>query len=239
MIDVGWITFHRWVFDEPHSLGEVVFPNLPGAVAWHAGPDSPLGEDGQRTGTGTSWACAGFFAERSDAEAALDSAETLFAEVPAHSEAFHALLRPIRFAGVCHWLTDAGAAFRPASEDPGGPVVVLTSAGYDISPSGPDASQIARMKDFRTNVDAVRDWYDTLDGNIVAGNFATGGDGMTFTLWRSDADLTAAAYGAGAHRTQLDRQRAEGLADRTSYTRTRVLRHMGHWDGRDPVAEVA
>ena len=97
----------------------------------------------------------------------------------------------------------------------------------------------ARMRDFRENVDRVRAWYDEIDGNIINGNFATGTDGMTFSLWRSDDALRTGAYGPGLHRAQLDRQKAERLADRTSYTRTRLLRHTGTWDGRDPLTEVA
>jgi hypothetical protein len=235
MVEVGWITFHRWFFDSEQTVGALTLPAPEGAAWWHFGPDSPIGPDGLRTGRGRSWAGAGFFADLAAADRVLDDPAVQFPDLPAHGEAFHCLLRPIRFSGDCRWLSGANATLAVAEADPGGPAVVLTSAGYDDM--GPE--QTARMRDFRENVDRVRAWYDEIDGNIVNGNFATGTDGMTFSLWRSDDALRAGAYGPGLHRAQLDRQKAERLADRTSYTRTRLLRHTGTWDGRDPLIEVA
>ena len=37
----------------------------------------------------------------------------------------------------------------------------------------------------------------------------------------------------------VDRHRAEGLADRTSFTRFRVLSSAGTWYGVDPAAQTA
>jgi len=234
MIKIGWITFHRWLFVDEHTPDTLAIAAPEGAVWWHCGADSPVGPDGLRTLRGRSWAGAGFYRDRPSADRVLDDPGARFPHLPAFVEDFHCLLRPIRFHGDCRWLERADAEIAVADSDPDGPVVVLTSAGYDDI--GPD--QHARMLDFRNNVDAVRAWYDSIDGNIVNGGYATGTDGMTFSLWRSDAAMRDAAYGAGLHRTQLDRQKSERMADRTSYTRTRLMRHSGTWDGRDPVAEV-
>ena len=234
MVKVGWITFHRWLFLEEQAPDTLVIPAPEGAVWWHSGADSPIGPNGFRTGRGCSWAGAGFYEDEAEAHHVLDELEAQFTDLPAFAENFHCLLRPIRFFGDCRWLDGANAELAVAASDPGGPVVVLTSAGYDDT--GPD--QYARMRDFRENVDRVRAWYDTIDGNIVNGSFTTGTDGMTFSLWRSDKSLRDAAYGEGLHRTQLDRQKSERMADRTSYTRTRMMRHLGTWNGRDPVSEV-
>lgn len=235
MIEVGWITFHRWLFDSEQAAGALTIPAPSGAAWWHFGADSPVGPDGFRTGRGRSWAGTGFFADRAAADRILDDPAAQFPDLPAHAEAFHCLLRPIRFSGDCRWLAGADAMLTVADSDPGGPVVMLTSAGYDNM--GPE--QHARMRDFRKNVDRVRACYDEIDENIVNGNFAIGTDGMTFSLWRSDDALRAGAYGPGLHRTQLDRQKTSKLADRTSYTRTRLLRHSGTWDRRDPLSEIA
>lgn len=236
MLKVGWITFHRWLFENEQSADTLTVDAPSDVVWWHCGADSSVGRDGFRTERGRSWAGAGFFEDRAKAEHVLDDVSSQFPNLPEWGEEFHCLLRPIRFSGVCNWLARADAELAVAADDPGGPLAVLTSAGYDDM--GP--SNHARMRDFSENVDRVRAWYDTLEGNIVNGNFATGSeDGMTFSLWRSDDDMRAAAYGQGVHRTQLDRQKAERMADRTSYTRTRMLRHFGTWHGRDPAAGVA
>jgi hypothetical protein len=232
MPTIRWITFHRWLLDDAHAAGAASIAPPPGAEWWHVGPDSPIGPDGARTGVGRSWGGAGFFADRAAAEAVIDDPDAQFDGVPPHSEAFHCLLVPIRFAGSCNWLEACGGALEIAEADPGGPVAVMTSAGYEPESAG----DLARISDFRENVDRVRAWYDTLEGNIVNGNFMTGVDGMTFSLWRSDAALRQAAYGPGVHRAQLDRQQAERMADRTSYTRSSVLRCAGVWNGAPPLA---
>jgi hypothetical protein len=58
-----------------------------------------------------------------------------------------------------------------------------------------------------------------------------GTDGITFSLWRDDASMMAAAYRPGVHRTQLDRYRVEHTADRSSFTRARIMCCSGTWDG--------
>ena len=63
MVEVGWITFHRWFFDSEQAAGALTLPAPEGAAWWHFGPDSPIGPDGLRTGRGRSWAGAGFFAD--------------------------------------------------------------------------------------------------------------------------------------------------------------------------------
>lgn len=235
MIRVGWVTFHRWFFKEEQGMDSLTIAAPMDTVWWHCGADSPIGPDGFRTGRGCSWAGAGFFQDRGAADRVLDDLALHFPDLPPYIEEFHCLLRPIRFSGECRWLDRADAELAVADSDPSGPVAVLTSAGYEDM--GPDHH--ARMLDFRENVDTVRAWYDTIEGNIVNGNFATGTDGMTFSQWRSDAALRDGAYGPGVHRTLLDRQKTERMADRTSYTRARMLRHCGKWHGRDPVAEIA
>jgi hypothetical protein len=65
-----------------------------------------------------------------------------------------------------------------------------------------------------------------------------GDDGVTMSIWRSDAVMIGAMYKPGTHRTQLDRYKSEKTADRTSFTRFRMLRTLGRWDGTDPL-EVA
>ena len=60
-------------------------------------------------------------------------------------------------------------------------------------------------------------------------------DPLTVTLWRDAASARAFAYGPGVHKTQMLRQREQNLADRTSFTRCRILRAEGTWHGRNPL----
>lgn len=60
-------------------------------------------------------------------------------------------------------------------------------------------------------------------------------DGMTFSIWKTDDATRKAAYGDGTHRTCLDAQKSDKLADRTCYLRNRVMASKGTWRGVDPV----
>lgn len=107
MIEVGWIIFHRWLFDTEQPVGALTIPAPAGAAWWDFGADSPAGPDGFRTGRGRSWAGTGFFADRTAADRVLDDPAAQFPDLPAHAEAFHCLLRPIRFSGDCRRLAGA------------------------------------------------------------------------------------------------------------------------------------
>jgi hypothetical protein len=92
-----------------------------------------------------------------------------------------------------------------------------------------------RRADFLRNIDRVIDWYATLPTNLARANFSLRSmghiDGLTVSVWESDEAMMAAAYNPGIHRTQVDRDKAEHTADRSSFTRTRLLRAKGSWDG--------
>lgn len=46
------------------------------------------------------------------------------------------------------------------------------------------------------------------------------------------------AYRAGPHRTELDRQRAKSTVDRSSFTRFRLVRTAGEWEGLDLAGQL-
>ena len=58
-------------------------------------------------------------------------------------------------------------------------------------------------------------------------------DAITMSLWLSDAAMTKTMYGPGVHRQEIDRFKREKTLDRTSFTRLRVLRTLGRWNGLD------
>jgi hypothetical protein len=113
----------------------------------------------------------------------------------------------------------------------------MTTAGYHMGP----ALDMARVIDFRVHVDKVHAWLQSVDGRVASQVFTphtVGDDGVTMSLWRSDTVMVNAMYKPGTHRTQVERQKRDVLADRTSFTRFRVLETRGRWGGVDPV-EVA
>lgn len=229
-----WATLHWIRFGEvetPQSLDLSGFP--PGAASWKIGPDGPVGPDGTRLPSNI-WCAVGLYPERADAEVLLDEPACM-PFLSRAEEAWHALLKPFAHRGECNHLDRdrPGALFHIEGHDPGGTLVVMTTAGYDM---GPDLD-VDRVVDFRRNVDAVRDRMVTTDGNIATQVFTPhvrGDDGLTTSIWRDDASMIAEAYRPGAHRERVDRHMREAMADRTSFSRLRVLRSRGTWRGRDP-----
>jgi len=78
-----------------------------------------------------------------------------------------------------------------------------------------------------------------IDGLHSQHAFTTAGfvaDGFTFTFWRDDSAMRTFAYRPGVHKEQMDRYKKIHNADRTSFTRLRVLDSVGTWNGTDPLA---
>ena len=92
--------------------------------------------------------------------------------------------------------------------------------------------------DFRRNVDRIRLVAEAAENNLAVQVFAPdvrGDDGVTMTVWRDDAAMTAFAYRAGHHRDEVGRYKRHKTADRTSFTRLRSLGTSGTWHGSCPV----
>jgi hypothetical protein len=230
----SFVTFHRVRFPEHVSAHQRQFAGPESAVHWLSGPDSRQAENGLRTWTSPVWCGLAFYASRVDAEQSFENPPPIpiFGEAV---EAWHALLCPFGHRGQTDWFgsLESAAQFKPLA-DPGGPLVVMTSAGYNPLPPEELKKDLPRRIDFITNIERVLAYFATLPGNIVRSNFqlrAPGHDGLTFTLWRDDAAMNEAAYRPGVHRTQLDRYKTEHTADRSSFTRARLLRCKGTWDG--------
>lgn len=154
-------------------------------------------------------------------------------------EEWHAVLVPFTHRGEVNWRgsVEDGTAICVSSDPQAGPLVVITSAGYNSRT--PD--QIPRIARLVRGIQHVVDFYGTCDGSLrrvsTAGGFDSR-DGFTVTLWRDDRAMSQAAYGEGTHRTLMDISRDGSLFDRSSFTRARIVTSSGSWDG-DPVAEWA
>ena len=228
---VHWLKFPGIVTPETLRLGES--PSR--CTCYKLGPDGPVGADGLRTPSNV-WCAVALFEDRTPAEAALEQHARFLPSFGEAVESWHALLLPVAHRGECNHFERANPRpmFEIGADDPGGPLFVMTTAGYVPPPA------LERVVDFRRHVDKVRHWLEqSIDGRIASQVFAPhtlGDDGVTMTLWRSDAAMIDAMYRPGIHREQIDRHKRDKLADRTSFTRFRVLATRGAWGGRDLLA---
>jgi hypothetical protein len=170
------------------------------------------------------------------AQSVIDKPATHLGFTADAQRSWHGLLHPIAHRGEINWFSmeQENVVLVPADNDPGGRLVVLTTAGYDPLPPDDLQADMPRRIAFASNVERVRGWYATLPGNLATGvfNFALlGTDGMTFSVWQDDAAMMEAAYRNGTHRTQVDRYKSEKTADRTSFTRARLVQSSGAWHG--------
>jgi hypothetical protein len=203
-------------------------------LSWKFGPDGPVGPNGYRLPSNT-WCGVALFAGEAAAKSAFEARHAYLPHLDAAVESWHARLVPVEHRGECNHLdrTDPGKIFETGAPDPGGPLLVMTTAGFNAGAAP------ARLVDFRIHVDKVRDWLASIDGNVARQVFTphtVGDDGVTFSIWRDDAAMINAMYMPGTHRTQMDRYKSEKTADRTSFTRFRALGTTGCWQGVDPIA---
>ena len=174
----------------------------------------------------------------------LGSAERFLAERAAWldeaREVWRGILEPFRHHGAANYLDPAHPGRLFGSMMPAnlvdGPVVALTTSGWNLG----EGLDMTRVREFGAGVLAVRASMTGVPGLRSQQSFFFPGvlecDPITLTFWRDEASIRAFAYGQGSHRRHLDRHRAEGLADRTSFTRLRVLSSTGTWYGDDPAA---
>lgn len=227
-----WLTIHRLRFPEPVSSLERVFPPVAGPDCWLFGPHYDVGPDGMITGVSDVWGGVGIWHDRGAAEAMIAAPADAMPWLSETAASWHSLCLPVSHRGEVNWRghLQKGEAVRSAPADPGGPLLVLTSAGF----ASRDEAMLPRIKRFVAGVVGVLDDYGKRPSNLRRGAFRAGfdgRDGFTLSLWRSDEGMREAAYFPGVHRSRVDEDKAGLLSDRTSFTRLRVLRSWGDWDG--------
>jgi hypothetical protein len=165
-----------------------------------------------------------------------DGGELPFADCA--TESWHGLLAVIAHRGYVDFSHEDGVRPVPAplSEDPGGVLAVITSAGYVSE----DESQHARIREFSAQNEKVRAFYGSLESNVLRHPFTVCGarDGMTFSIWRSGPGMLTAAYKDGTHRAMMDAHKVKSMFDHSSFTRLRLLANRGTWDRIDPLSEA-
>jgi hypothetical protein len=234
-----WITLHRLRFPSEISALERKFeaPPLPGC--WRFLPTQHLGDNGLPTLRSDEWLGLGIYDRREDAEAMLAAPREQLPFIAETVEDWHAVAVPFTHRGHVNWrgTVEDGTAIHVTSEPPAGPLVVITSAGYN----GRGDDVWPRIRRFVKGIEDVLEFYGEFDGNLrrasTNGGF-DGRDGFTVTLWRDDKAMHEAAYSDGVHRSFMDMSRDGSLFDRSSFTRARLVKSTGSWDG-DPVAGLA
>lgn len=233
-----WITIHHARFAEPVDAVEQDFQVPANASCARLGLDTVQGDNGLLIAKSDIWGGWSICHSRSVAESIMSSPADHFRFRKNAVESWHALLVPYRHYGDVNWrgMIESGTAIR-VGEDPGGPLAVITTAGfasYDIDQAPPVAS-------FISNVLRVREFIQSLKGNIRAVIFfpRDDRDGITFTLWDSDASMVSAAYRQGLHRDFLLEHKTTPSFDRSSFTRARVIASAGTWDGTNPLEKAA
>ena len=109
-----------------------------------------------------------------------------------------------------------------------GPVAVLTRA----------AIRLSRLRSFWSAVPSTTAGLDRAKGLLAS--LGTGETPFvrpaTFSLWRSEADLVAYAYGDAQHEEVIRRRADEGWYSEELFARFTPLRSEGTWKGTDPLA---
>ena len=152
-------------------------------------------------------------------------------------EVWSGILEPFRHHGAANYLNreEPGQLFESmtAADAADGPVVALTTSGWNVG----EGLDMNRVREFGAGVLAVRASMTGVPGLRSQQSFffprVLECDPLTITFWRDEASIRAFAYGQGSHRRQLDRHRTEALADRTSFTRFRILSSAGTWYGEN------
>ncbi len=226
-------------FDELRTNGPAPPSDSPGTLFQRVAADTR----GAATEPGSQQAfrflMLGLHADEASANALLDrgvAAVPWFAEA---AELWMAVVRPFRHFGECNFMDQAtpGPLFgsvEPAP-DAAAPIAIITTAGWKLG----DSLDMTRVREFSNGVAGVRVSMTGADGLHSQESFFFPGalqhDAITVTLWRDAAAARAFAYGPGIHKRMLTRQREENLADRTSFTRCRIVRAKGTWHGKNPL----
>ena len=235
-----WITLHRIRFPHPIFALDRTFEPPEGPDCWRFCVSHTLGDNGMPTWRSDTWAGMGIWKDRAAAEAMVADPVAAMPAIGEAVESWHALAIPVQHRGEVKWreAVQSNAAIEPTANDPLGPLAVMTSASFD-DPTNP--AEQPRISRFAVKVAEAIAFLGEQPGNLRRDVFNGGFDGregFTLTLWESDEAMLKAAYHSGHHRNLMDESRDGSIFDRSSFTRLRILRSSGSWDG-DPLARVA
>jgi hypothetical protein len=169
--------------------------------------------------------------DREPARDYLDNRFKIISLLVSCEEQWCGLLLPYRTHGDLNWLPEgtSTAVFSDLGPrpKPSRPVFVMTTLGI----GHPGEGMIAFGKETR----AVRQAFSDLPSVILEQQLlpdAPGLDAPTLTLWESEADIMAAAYGTEPHKSAMKVADHPDLA-RGSFTRMALIWAEGQWEGVD------
>lgn len=194
-----------------------------------------LDSDGLPLWDSDTWCGLVIHGSQTEAEAMFNAPEGHLPLISTAVEHWHALAIPVTHRGSVNFggEVEDNSTITTASDDPKGPLMVLTTAGYITS----DAETIRRIQHFMRGVGDVLGFFGEQDGNVRRDVFNGGFDqkeGFTVSLWKNDEAMMKTAYWQGVHRTMMDESRDGSMFDRSSFTRARIVSSSGSWDG-DPL----
>jgi len=235
------VSVHFLRFASAKTVGELGrLENPDGAARWIPMVDVDLSENVLAERVGSDWAVVGLHASGEEADSAVARSGHFSSLTDDITEYWRAAFDVISHHGVADWIdrSKPGLILEPVAEDRGGPLAVMTTAGFVL-----DANfDLARAQDFASNSFRALKAMEVAPGNVFAhvlsGAEVIGHDAITFTVWQGDTAMRAAAYKKGQHREQVDRHRASPMVDRSSFTRLRTRTSAGSRNGVDPI-EVA
>lgn len=217
-------------FGQPVTLPELEPPTAgQSSSVLLLGSDDMVSREQFGSRTSHEWALLGLHRTEEDATATYRDGDGATARLDGATETWSALLQPYSHRGETNWSPEP--LFAPGNRrSHDGPFVVLTTAGFDPE-LDPD---LTRRREFLGGVAAVRASFAATPGLRSQNVFSFGRtplDAFTLTVWDGDAELRPPVYEEGEHRSRMDDYHRNGTADRTSFTRFRVLASSGSWGG--------
>jgi hypothetical protein len=238
MSDHHWLTVHRARFADDVAGARHFSSGLANAICWRLGGNSVLEKNGVSLSTDSVWGMLSVFGRKQEAKAAVDTPLQHFPFLADAVESWHALLVPYSHHGSVNWRGTDGSEFniKVASRDPGGPLAVLTTAGY----ASCSAEKFAQLDNFLNENERGLEAFGQSSGHVRGGFFVSddSGDGVTCTLWKDDKEMLNALYGSGVHRELIASHANRQLFDRSSFTRTRIIQTSGKWDCENPAHQT-
>ena len=241
MIRSSFVTITIARFDELTAVdAPAARPPAGEPMMWAVGADELAAGTDFGTQQAYSWVALGLHPSGRSAHALFEAERETTPVFPDAAEVWSAVLQPYSHHGIVNWLepTDPGLVFEPGPRpQEGAQFVVITSAGWTLD----GRFDVNKAIDFGRGVNSVRSDMKGVDGLYFQHGFNFPGlltvDGPTVTMWRDDNATRAFAYRTGTHKTEMDHYRLHDTADRSSFTRLRVLRSRGSVQGYTPTVE--
>ena len=239
MTTASYVSIFMARFDEVRTAGPLAADTSPDTLFRSIGADTRAAVMEPGSQQAFRFLMLALHANEASAHQSVDHRSTAVPWFEEAAEVWAAVLKPFRHLGACNYLDQTAPgplfALSESQPNPSEPIAIVTTSGWTVG----ESLDMNRVKEFSNGVLGVRASMSGIAGLHSQQSFFFPGvlqyDPLTVTLWRDAASARAFAYGPGVHKAQMLRQRAQNLADRTSFTRCHILRGEGTWHGRDPL----